>query len=279
MFGFTSWRRRRLRAQAFPASWSEILERNVPYYRLLPDADQKELQEHIRVFLAEKNFEGCGGQEITDEIKVTIAAQACILLLHRKTNYYPGLYSILVYPSAFVVKAYQELAPGFWVEGQQLHLGESWRRGALVLAWDHVRANATEVNSGHNVVLHEFAHQLDTEDGKADGAPILQHRSMYLAWARILGRDYQRLREDAAQDRPSLLDPYGATDPAEFFAVATECFFEKSAEMRLRHPELYRELELYYQQDPAELRQRHEGSAASEPDRRRETPLDQAKQA
>jgi Mlc titration factor MtfA (ptsG expression regulator) len=279
MFGFKRWRRRRLQAQAFPASWAEILEHHVPYYRLLPDADQKELQAHIRVFLAEKNFEGCGGLEMTDAIKVTIAAQACILLLHRKTDYYPGLYSILVYPNAFVVKAYQELAPGFWVEGHQIHLGESWQRGALVLAWDHVWANATDVHDGHNVVLHEFAHQLDTEDGKADGAPILQHRSLYVAWARILGRDYQRLREDAAQDRPSLLDPYGATDPAEFFAVATECFFEKPSEMRLRHPELYRELQLYYQQDPAELGQRHERSAAGEAQGRRETPLAQAKQA
>jgi Mlc titration factor MtfA (ptsG expression regulator) len=279
MFGFKRWRRRRLLAQAFPAAWSEILEHQVPYYHFLPDADKKELQEHIRVFLAEKNFEGCGGLAMTDVIKLTIAAQACILLLHRKTDYYPGLYSILVYPSAFVVKAYQELAPGFWVEGRQIHLGESWQRGALVLAWDHVRADATDVHDGHNVVLHEFAHQLDTEDGKADGAPILQHRSMYLAWARILGRDYQRLREDAAQDRPSLLDPYGATDPAEFFAVATECFFEKSAEMLLHHPELYRELKLYYQQDPAALRQDHERSATGESYSRRETPSAPAKQA
>jgi MtfA peptidase len=272
MFGLTKWRRKRLRAQPFPSLWREIIERNVPYYRVLPAADQQELREHIQVFVAEKNFEGCGGLEMTDEIKVTIAAQACILLLHRKTRYYPGLYSILVYPSAFVARGYQQLAPGFWVEGDQIHLGESWQRGALVLSWDHVLASATEVRSGHNVVLHEFAHQLDTEDGKADGAPILPHGSMYLAWARILGRDYQKLRKDAESGDPSLLDQYGASDPAEFFAVATECFFEKPVEMRRHHPELYRELQLYYQQDPAELSQGREQPGITEASGTAQTP-------
>jgi MtfA peptidase len=272
MFGFAKWRRKRLRARPFPSVWWEIVERNVPYARLLPDADQQELREHIQVFVAEKNFEGCGGLVMSEEIKITIAAQACILLLHRKTGYYPGLYSILVYPSAFVARGYQQLAPGFWVEGEQIHLGESWRHGALVLAWDHVLASATEVRSGHNVVLHEFAHQLDTEDGKADGAPILPHGSMYVAWARILERDYQRLRQDAESGHPSLLDHYGASDPAEFFAVATESFFEKPVEMRRYHPELYRELQRYYQQDPAELCQRREQDAGTEASATAQTP-------
>jgi Mlc titration factor MtfA (ptsG expression regulator) len=133
-----------------------------------------------------------------------------------------------------------------------------------VLSWDHVLASATEVRSGHNVVLHEFAHQLDTEDGKADGAPILPKGSMVVAWARILGRDYQKLREDAELGQPSLLDQYGASDPAEFFAVATECFFEKPVEMRRHHPELYRELQLYFQQDPAELSQGREQLGTTE---------------
>lgn len=250
MLGFNKWRRNRLLSQSFPAAWLKIIERNVPYYSRLSDADKKELQQHIQIFIAEKNFEGCGGLEMTEEIKITVAAQACILLLHRKTDYYPGLYSILVYPSAFVVKSYQELAPGYLVEGEQVHLGESWKRGTLVLSWDHVKASAADIHDGHNVVLHEFAHQLDTENGAADGAPILPQRSMYVAWARILGRDYEKLRDDAENDRDTVLDQYGATNPAEFFAVATECFFEKPRELREKHPELYQELKLFYQQDP-----------------------------
>ena len=194
MFGFKKRRREKLRNQPFPPAWLEIIEKNVPIYRRLSEADKKEIQGHILVFLAEKNFEGCGGLEVTDEIKVTIAAQACVLLLHRETDYYPGLYSILVYPGAFIAKGHLEIAPGYYGETEQVHLGESWKRGALILSWDHVLANAGDVHDGHNVVLHEFAHQLDTEDGYANGAPPLPHRSMYVSWARTLEKDYKSCR-------------------------------------------------------------------------------------
>jgi Mlc titration factor MtfA (ptsG expression regulator) len=253
MFGIKKWRRRRLCSVAFPPEWLGIIESNVPYYKLLPEQDREELLRHILVFVAEKNFEGCGGLRMTDEIKVTIAAHACVLLLHRKTDYYPGLYSILVYPGAFVVKGYEELWPGIWAESSRVHLGESWKRGTVILSWDDIRDVTSNVHSGHNVILHEFAHQLDTEDGTANGAPVLRYRSMYAAWARILGSDFKKLREDAQLGHETLLDQYGATDPAEFFAVATECFFERPVEMRVRHPELYRELSLFYEQDPATL--------------------------
>lgn len=253
MLGLKKRKRNKLREQPFPPDWMNIIEKNVPFYSRLPENDKLELQQHIMIFIAEKNFEGCGGLEMTDEIKVTIACQASILLLHRQTDYYPGLYSILVYPSAFVAKSYQELAPGYHVETDQAHLGESWKRGALILAWDSVRAGAADIHDGHNVVFHEFAHQLDTEDGAADGAPILERRSMYIAWARILGREYQQLRDEIRLNHETILDQYGATDPAEFFAVATECFFEKPKELKRKHPELYEELKLYYKQDPVEL--------------------------
>jgi Mlc titration factor MtfA (ptsG expression regulator) len=255
MFGPKKRLREKLRNQPFPPAWIEIIEKNVPIYLRLSEADKKEIQGHILVFLAEKNFEGCGGLEMTDEIKVTIAAQACILLLHRETGYYPGLYSILVYPSAFLAKGYVEFATDYYGETEQVHVGESWKRGALILSWDDVLANAGDVHDGHNVVLHEFAHQLDTEDGYANGAPLLPHRSMYVAWARILGREYARLRKDTEEGRSTVLDQYGATDPAEFFAVATECFFENPVQLQRLHPELYEELKLYYQQDPADYRE------------------------
>jgi Mlc titration factor MtfA (ptsG expression regulator) len=253
MFLLKQVRRKRIRSQTFPSAWLLILEKNVPLYRRLPDADKHELQEHIEVFLAEKHFEGAGGLKMNDEIKVTIAAQACMLLLHRKTDYYPGLLSIIVYPHEYIARHTQWDEIGLVSEGPQVRLGESSRRGAVVLAWDHVRAGATDIHDCHNVVFHEFAHELDAEDGSVDGAPALPRRSMYLAWARVLGREYERLRRDAARGSRTLLDRYGATNPAEFFAVATECFFTNSIRMKEILPELYEELRLYYQQDPAGL--------------------------
>lgn len=252
-FGITDRRRKKLRSRPFPPHWRDIIRKNVPYFSRLPEEDRRELEGHIQVFIAEKHFEGCGGLEMTEEIEVTVAAQACILLLHREPHYYPGLSSILVYPHAFVVKGYEELAPGYRLETNQVHLGESWQQGALILSWDDVQAGAADVHDGHNVVFHEFAHQLDTEDGRADGAPIMPRRSMYISWARILSREYEKLREDIKHGRHSLLNPYGATNAAEFFAVATEFFFEKPRQMRNRHPELYEELKAFYQQDPVRL--------------------------
>jgi Mlc titration factor MtfA (ptsG expression regulator) len=253
LFGITARRRQRLRAQPFPQAWLAILQKNVPYYAKLPEADRKELEGHIQVLAAEKNFEGCGGLLMTEEIQVTIAAQAGILLLHREPHYYPGLYSILVYPHAFVTEGYEELAPGYRLETEQVHLGESWQQGSLILSWDDVRAGAADIHDGHNVVFHEFAHQLDTEDGHADGAPVLPRRSMYIAWARILSREFEKLREDKRRGHHFLLNQYGATNAAEFFAVATEYFFEKPRQMQDKQPELYEELKMFYQQDPVRL--------------------------
>ena len=253
MFGFfKKQRREKLLQNPFPPEWEAILERNVPLYARLDDADRGELQGHIRVFLAEKHFEGCGGLTLTDEIRVTIAAQACLLLLHRETDYYRRLVTILVYPHAYIAKAVEPIGGGVVLEGEVCRLGEAWRDGVVVLSWDDVRAGASDLHDGHNVVLHEFAHQLDQEDGAADGAPILDRRSQYVAWARVLGAEYERLRRDAERGRRSVLDDYGATNPAEFFAVATECFFEKPAQMKKKHPALYEELREYYRQDPAE---------------------------
>ncbi len=254
MFGlFKNRRRERLRSQPLPEGWTRIIDRNVPLVRSLSEEDRRELHGHMRVFLAEKHFEGCGGLELTDEIKVTIAAQACLLLLHRATDYYSRLVTILVYPRAYVGHSVQPLGGGAVIEGEVGRLGEAWQSGVVVLSWDDVQAGASDIHDGHNVVLHEFAHQLDQEDGSADGAPILERRSQYVAWARVLGAEYAQLRDDRDHGRKSVLDDYGATNPAEFFAVATECFFEKPARLRRKHPELYEELKEYYQQDPERL--------------------------
>lgn len=254
MFWFKQIRRRRLKAAAFPAAWSEIVDHNVPYQRLLSEEDRRELRGDIQVFLAEKEFEGCGGLRVTDEVRVTIAAQACLLLLRRETDYYPTLRTILVYPSVYSAPITESLGHGVVREGLSARLGESWRGGCVVLSWDDVLHGAADIHDGQNVVLHEFAHQLDQERGAATGAPVLPQRSMYVAWARVLGAEYAQLKQDSECGRKNVLDKYGATNPAEFFAVATECFFEKAAALRLKHPELYEELKLYYRQDPAGFR-------------------------
>jgi Mlc titration factor MtfA (ptsG expression regulator) len=253
LFESSDRRRDRLRQEPFPDAWQAILRKNVPLYGRLPEADQQELRGHILVFLHEKIFEGCGGQEITDEVRVTIAAQACLLLLRNPGDYYPRLVTVLVYPSAYVARHRQPLGGGFMLEGESARLGEAWVDGVVVLAWDEVRSGAADLHDGHNVVLHEFAHQLDQEDGTADGAPILAQRSRYVSWARVLGDEYEQLRKDSEAGRRSVLDDYGATNPAEFFAVATECFFEKPAAMKRKHPELYAELLAYYGLDPLQL--------------------------
>ena len=233
----------------FPPIWEGILNRNVALYRYLPDSLKKQLQGHIQVFLGEKIFEGCGGLKITDEIRVTIAAQACILLLNRKPTYYPKLYTILVYPGAYVGKKVTVIGM-LHTEEMTVRGGESWPRGEVVLAWDYVRQHAIDLADGYNVVLHEFAHQLDQEDGSADGAPILEKQSSYKTWARVLSKEYQDLKRRALSGRKDIMDAYGATNPAEFFAVATETFFERPKQMKLTHPELYNELKSYYGLDP-----------------------------
>ncbi len=253
MFGFFKHRRReRLRSAPFPQGWLEIIERNVRLFRQLPEADRLELQGLVQIFLAEKHFEGCGGLEMTDAIKVTIAASACLLLLHRETDIYPRLITILVYPSAYVAKTKNPIGV-LALEGESINLGESWSSGVVILSWDDVLAGASDIRDGQNVVLHEFAHQLDREDGWVDGAPPLERRSQYVTWARVLGAEYERLQRASRLGRSTVLDQYGTKDPAEFFAVATECFFEKPHVLRKRHPELYEELRSFYRQDPARL--------------------------
>ncbi len=251
MFDFFKDRRRAaLRAEPLTADQRAVIEKNVPYASRLDDADRNELEGLVKIFLAEKAFEGCAGLEITEEIKVTIAAIACILLLHRETDIYPDVDAILVYPSAYRAPS-RSGEGGVVIEGEQARLGESWTRGLVVLAWDHVRSGAATPTDGQNVVLHEFAHQLDGEDGAMDGAPDLGARARYTSWAHVLGAEFSELSTRLHAGRRSDIDAYGATNPAEFFAVVTEMFFEKPRALKGRHPELYEELAMFYKQDPA----------------------------
>jgi MtfA peptidase len=247
--GFTLWnnsrgqRHKRWRAQPFPEQWKEILNQNVLLYTRLPDWLKLELQGHVLIFLEEKRFEGCGGLQITDEIRVTIAGLACLLLLNRDSTHYHDLTTILVYPTAYFAGDKDE-------ETRQVRLGESWVHGTVVLSWCDVTNTAKDVKDGRNLVLHEFAHQLDQEDGVGDGVPTLELDSHYITWAQVLSKEYETLVKRTQRGNKTLLRAYGATNPAEFFAVATEVFFEQPQKMQEKHPELYQELKQFYRLDP-----------------------------
>ncbi|GGM85211.1 M90 family metallopeptidase [Shewanella xiamenensis] len=243
-------RRKQVMASPFPKTWRAILKRRLPFFHALPADLQLQLKRHIQVFLDEKHFVGCDGLLITDEIRVTIAAQACLLLLNRKTDFYPKLRQILVYPDAFIVDSQRQDPSGLIREQRNVLAGESWEQGQVILSWKNTLEGAANPHDGNNVVIHEFAHQLDQEDGHANGAPILARGQDYLSWSSVFNQAFNELVEDTAIGKPALFNGYGATNPAEFFAVATEVFFEKPAELNQEHPALYRELSHFYQVDP-----------------------------
>ncbi len=247
----TAWRRARIRRQAFPPEWREILRRRVPYVRHLPADLQLQLKKHIQVFVAEKPFIGCAGLAITDEMRIAIAAQACLLLLNQKrAHYYPQLRQVLVYPGAFAVDRVHAGPGGVLHEQRRALSGESWSQGQVILSWQGALDGAATPGDGHNVVIHEFAHQLDQENGAANGAPHLPTRAARERWQQVMAAEFARLQAAVADGQPTLLDPYGATDPAEFFAVASEVFFEQPQALAERHPPLYAELARCYRLNP-----------------------------
>jgi Mlc titration factor MtfA (ptsG expression regulator) len=244
------WRLQRALVQPFDPAHAAVIERNVAQYRGMGEAQRAELRRLVQQFLLQKKFIGCDGLEVTDEMRVTIAAQACLLLMGRPSKVYGELHTVLVYPGAFLVPRRQVDAAGVVLETRQDLLGESWGDGRVVLSWDHVRRAGTDEPPGRNVVLHEFAHQLDSESGSNNGAPWLGGRERYQRWSEVLGRDFEQLRTEAWHGQYGVLDHYGASSPAEFFAVATESFFEQPYRVAARHPELYDEFMRYYRVDP-----------------------------
>ncbi|MGH8854966.1 MAG: zinc-dependent peptidase [Telluria sp.] len=248
------WRLRRALARPLAAPLRAILDRNVVQFRAMTPAHRQRLQRLVQQFLLEKTFVGCAGLEVDDEMRLTIAGQACLLVLGRAgdadpAELYPSLHAVLVYPGAFLVPRREVDAAGVVTEQRQDLLGESWGDGRVILSWDHVkRPGAEEV--GHNVVLHEFAHQLDSESGSTNGAPYLGSSERYRSWSEVLSRDYANLQRDALWGQRSVLDHYGASSPAEFFAVATESFFEQPWQLAARHPELFGEFQKYFRLDP-----------------------------
>ena len=244
---WTARRHARLRAQPFPIAWRRILRRRVPAVARLPADLQQRLKQHLQVFLADKPFVGCGGQAITDELRVTIAAQACLLLLgDARAPVFPRLREILVYPRPFLVDRVQPQADGVVDERRRALAGESWSQGRVILSWAEVLAGAADPTDGQNVVLHEFAHQVDQDKGVADGRPWRPARAQRQRWAAVMGAAFERLNHEPS----TLISDYGATEPAEFFAVVSELFFERPQALASEAPAVYRELMLLYQVNP-----------------------------
>lgn len=243
-------RRQRIRRQSFPPLWRDILRRRMPAFARLPADVQLRLKKLAQVLIAEKPFIGCAGLVVTDEMRVLVSVQAALLLLRRGAGYFPPLRQVLIYPGAFVVERSSQGMAGLVHDERHALAGESWQQGQVLLSWRDVLEGAAEPHDGRNVVIHEFAHQLDQEKGGANGAPWLHEPARRERWAKVLSHEFQDLQSRLAQGQPGLIEPYAATDPAEFFAVVSELFFERPAELAAEHPTLYGEFCGYYGVNP-----------------------------
>jgi len=249
LFFYRNWRRERQLQQPFPEQWRKILGAQVPVYRKLPGELRTRLEQHVQLFLAEKSFYGCDGFEVDDTVRLTIAGHACLLIIARNFSDFDEVSSILVYPDAYHVREIE--SDGIIVsESSQIRAGEASSRGQVVLAWAECKEGAVNPSGHHNVILHEFAHQLDYLDGTADGAPPLSGEQAQ-HWQETMTRAYEHLRQSLRHHRKPWLDPYGATEPAEFFAVLTEAFFQQPDHLKQEQPEVFEALQGFYRLDPA----------------------------
>jgi Mlc titration factor MtfA (ptsG expression regulator) len=264
---FDWWRRlnrAEVIAEPFPARFHELILQHVPCAKLLTREELDKLEALVRIFNSEKTFEAAGGLTLTEDMRVVIAARACLMLLHRielESPLYPSLDSVIVYPSTY--RARGQRREGYVViEGDEARLGESWSRGIVVLSWDAVASGSADPTDGHDVVLHEFAHQLDAEDGTMDGTPELDDLERYSVWSKVAGDEYAALLDDLEHHRQTSIDAYGATNISEFFAVVVEQFFEQPETLERLHPKLYAELARFFRFDPAERQRAQQPVAA-----------------
>lgn len=230
-------RRRRARKRPFPDEWRAILQAGAPFYRRLPAAARGRFEEALKVIVWTKHWEGARGMVVDDRVRVLVAAAAARLSMNLRPSHYPRLTEIVIHPTHYVHK-----------DGKVV-FGEAHHFGTIVLSWDAVLHGLQNPDDGHDTALHEFAHVLDAADGSFDGTPPLAMRA-YAPWAQVMSRSFLGLRKKGPQ-RKSVLRRYGATNEAEFFAVASETFFEKPLQMRKKEPDLYAVLADYYGSDPA----------------------------
>lgn len=243
-------RREQLYSMPLKKEWANLLRKYVPLASKVPEHLQPIYHGHINYFLASKTFVGRGGFVVDDRTRITIAGNACLLVLTRSSAIFPGFETIIVYPETYQAPGVQQ-SDGLAGQSVEHRAGESWYRGPIVLAWSNVETGSIISNDGHNVVIHEFAHKLDEENQLMNGLPILKDRSHYSDWAEVLGEEYQSFLKRVDSGSNKVIDSYGAVSPVEFFAVITESFFEKPQLMKMRLPELYEQLLQYYGVDTA----------------------------
>lgn len=242
-------------AKRFPAHWEPILSIDPSVYKL-DFAEQHKLRKSIQVLVAEKNWEGCRGLVLEDEHRVTISSQLAKMTLGFEQEFFDEVRSILVYPDAYVAKDQNQIGSGVVVESRSDRLGEAWYRGPVILSWQDVLATAVGENYGRNVVVHEFAHQLDMRNGAhADGVPVIESGHLAAKWVEVMQREYDDLVSRCHAGEPSLLDCYGASSLSEFFAVSSEAYFEEPGDLRIEWPELFDQLDSFYR--PLRIPGRH----------------------
>ena len=243
---FRRRRRRQYLASPWPEAWSLHLNRNVRLTWYLDPEQARQLQDRVKVFLQETRFEGCEGLQLTDEMKVTVSAQACLMLLGVEDYYFDRVKTVLLFPSSFRRRSDH---PQF-ASGPSHRSGEAWQGGPVVLSWRDALRGGRNQDDGQNVVIHEFAHVLDGIDGEMGGNLLFESAAAGERWLEVMNREFAQLVEARREHRRTLLDPYGATNRAEFFAVASESFFEQPAALQREHSELFGLLSEYYRLDP-----------------------------
>lgn len=246
-------RRAQIVSRTFPPDWDEILSRSIPQIPLLTAAQQQRVRQFVQIFMAEKNWEGCNGLVLTEEMRVVISGMGGLLVAGLpEAEYFDHVLSILIYPESYVAKNVQMLEGGGLIEGPQARIGEAWYRGPVIVSWEDIQETIRNDTFGRNVVLHEFAHQLDMLNGRiSDGVPILPSREREETWNLVMQRGFDQLVAACRQGERTLIDSYAATNRAEFFAVVTELFFEAPTPLRHWHPDVYDEMSRFYGQDPA----------------------------
>lgn len=252
LFLFGWWRRRRRQRRAaapFPPAWEEILQSRVSHYPRLSEERQAAVRRYVSAFIPEKTWEGCGGLKMTDEVQVTIAGMLGVMMLGHPDMFFDAVLSILVYPQAYRAPERLETG-GIVIETSQAREGEAWYRGPVILSWDELAEDVAGLHSPHNLVIHEFAHQLDMLDGRdVDGMPPQPSLEAAKYWRQTTSELLADLKTSIRQRAP-WMDPYAATSEAEFFAVASEMFFEAPWDLRDTRPQLHALLADFYRVDP-----------------------------
>lgn len=247
-------RRRKLRSLPFPADWEETLLHDFSDWHRINDAERQSIREFLQVFIKEKNWEGCGGLEMTDRVQVVVSAQVGLMVLGLTDYYFDHVLSILVYPDAYRAPNSTRNRTGVVDDRGSARMGEAWWQGPVILSWRHSLEGARNLDS-ENLVCHEFAHQLDMMNGQfVDGTPPLDSEEQYQVWTTAMTQGYEELKKRLRNRQPSILRRYGLTNPGEFFAVSTEAFFAAPEELFEDYPDVYEALRSFYGQDPASRR-------------------------